>query len=166
MKRFIGYGLAIGVLGFLISCGGSLTPEQREKARKAIEEGKIKRITPAELTEAALRTGKKIAKQVNEADPFLNNTKFIDSLSEINEVLIYALRPDMDGLSKEEAAIAEAYQAQGDIAGVGENVQRLEGDSMLYTFPVGNERPDGSRPFSHAIAIKMSVKQIVLSIEQ
>jgi hypothetical protein len=43
---------------------------------------------------------------------------------------------------------------------------KLAGDSLLFTYPVGNERPDGSRPFSHAIAIKMSVKQIVLSIEE
>lgn len=150
----------------LISCGASLTPEQREKARRAIEEGQIKRVTPVQITEAALEAGKKISVEINRRDPFLTNKKFIDSVSAANGIVIYALRVDLTGLSKEEASIAEAYQSQGDISGGGENVQRLAGDSLLYTMPIGNERPDGSRPFSHAIAIKMSVKQIVRSIKE
>lgn len=151
---------------FFASCGGSLTPEQKEKARKAIEEGKIRRVTPAELTEAALRFGNGIARLISETDPLLNNKTFIDSISRTNNVVIYALRPDMNGISKEETAIAEAYLAEGDISGLPENIQQLPNDTVLYTMPVGNERPDGSKPFSHAIAIKMSVKQIVLSIEE
>jgi hypothetical protein len=150
----------------LLSCGGSLTPEQREKARKAIEEGQIKRITPAQLTEAALNAGKKIAKEINGKDPFMNNVDFIDSVALANHVIIYALRPGMNNVSDAESAIAEAYQSQGDLTNPMENVQKLSGDSLLYTFPVGNERPDGSRPFSHAIAVKMAVKQIVLSMEK
>lgn len=150
----------------LISCGASLTPEQREKARRAIEEGQIKRITPAQLTETALAAGKEISTEINKRDPFLTDVKFVDSVSVANSVVIYALRPGMTGLSAEEASIAEAYQSQGDISGGGENVQRLSGDSLLYTMPIGNERPDGSRPFSHAIAIKMSVKQVVQTIKE
>ena len=166
MNYVIKFSFWVVSMGFLISCGGSLTPEQRAKAKKAIEEGQIKRISPVELTETTTLIGNTIAKQINEVDPFLNNTAFIDSLSSAYQVKIFALRPGMDGLSKEEQSIAEAYQSQGDIAGVKENVQQLPGDSMLYTYPVGNERPDGSRPFSHAIAIKMSIKKIVLSIEK
>ena len=158
------YGV-LGVAVFLFSCGGSLTPEQREKVKKAIEEGQIKRIPPAQLTEAAISFGKNIAVQVNANDPFLNDSSFIDSLSRANGVLIYLLKPGLAGLSEEEISIAEAYQAQGDIAGVGENIQRLKDDSLLFTFPIGNERPDGSRPFSHALAIKMAVKQIVLAVK-
>lgn len=164
-KDWIKYFIVV-LTTFFISCGGSLTPEQREKARKAIEEGQIKRITAAQLTEAALQFGNSIAKSINETDPFLSNDAFIDSISRVNKVVIYSLRPDVIGLSKEETAIAEAYLAEGDISGVAENIQQLANDSLLYTMPVGNERPDGSKPFSHAIAIKMSVKQIVLSIEE
>ena len=157
--------ILIGFCVIFFSCGGSLTPEQREKARKAIEEGQIKRITPIELTEAAMVIGKKIAAQVRNTDPFLNDNNFIDSLSKSNQVVIYALKPGMTGLSSIESSIADAYQVEGDIAGAADNVQKLEGDSLLYTSPVGNERPDGSRPFSHAIAIKMAVKSVVLSIK-
>ena len=150
----------------LLSCGGTLTPEQREKARKAIEEGKIKRITPAQLTEVALETGKRITKEISGKDPFLSNSVFIDSIASANEVIIYSLRPEMPGLSKEETSVAEAYQSQGDVSGVGDNVQKLSGDTLLYTLPIGNERPDGSRPFSHAIAVKMAVKKLISSIPE
>lgn len=156
--------LIVGVIFF--SCGGSLTPEQREKARKAIEEGKVKRITPAELTEAALKRGKRIVDDIGGKDSFFNDAALIDSVALQNEVVIYVLRPGMEGISKVESDIAEAYQSQGDVAGVGDNVQKLSGDSLLYTMPVGNERPDGSRPFSHAIAVKMAVRQLVLLIEK
>src|SRR5690349_17323130 len=137
------------VAASFFSCGGSLTPEQREKARKAIEEGQIKRITPAELTELALMKGKRIVEDIGGRDSFFNNTALIDSVALKNEVVIYALKPGMAGLSKPEADIAEAYQSQGDVAGVGDNVQKLLGDTLLYTQPIGSERPDGSRPFSH-----------------
>ena len=152
-------------LFILFSCGGTLTPEQREKARKAVEEGQIKKISPAQLTEAALNAGKKIAQEINGKDPFMNNVAFIDSLAAANQMVIYALRPGMIGVSEIERRLAEAYQSQGEISSQDENIQKMEGDSLLYTFPIGTERPDGSRPFSHAIAVKMGVKQLVLSIE-
>lgn len=145
-------------------CTGSLTPEQREKARKAIEEGQIKRITPAKLTELALKEGKRIALAVNGKDPFFNNVVFIDSMAKANEVKLFALKADTKNLSAEELQVAQAYAEQGDVSGLLDNVQQT-GDSLLYTIPVGNERPDGSKPFSHAIAVKMAVKKLVLSVE-
>lgn len=154
------------VLGILLSCGGSLTPEQREKAKRAIEEGKIKRIAPAQLMEEALRKGKQVIKDLGGKDSFFNDVKKMDSVAKENEVTIYLLRPGMEGLSKEELSIAEAYQAQGDVADVDDNVQRIPGDSLLYTQPIGIERPDGSQPFSHAIAVKMSVRKLVLGIKE
>ena len=149
-----------------MACTGSLTPEQREKARKAIEEGRIKRITPAQLTEEALKNGKRIVEAIGGKDSFFNNATFIDSVAISNEVKIYVLKPGLNNLSKEEASIAEAYQAQGDIADVGDNVQKLSSDSLLYTMPVGNKSPDGSKPFSHAIAVKMAVKKLVMRIKE
>ena len=152
--------MAVAVFG----CTGSLTPEQREKARKAIEEGQIKRITPAELTELALKEGKRIALAVNGKDPFFNNSAFIDSVAQANAVKLYLLKPDTKNLSAEELQVAQAYVEQGDVSGLADNIQKT-GDSLLYTLPVGNERPDGSKPFSHAIAVKMAVRKLVLSVE-
>lgn len=154
------------IILLLVGCTGSLTPEQREKARKAIEEGQIKRVTPAEITEKALQLGKQIALQVNGKDPFFNNTAFIDSLASAHEVRVFALRPNDSKLSATEKQIAEAYVTQGDVSDLSDNVQKLPGDSLLYTQPVGNERPDGSKPFSHAIAIKMAVKDVVMAIDK
>jgi hypothetical protein len=149
-----------------VACTGSLTPEQREKARKAIEEGQIKRVTPAQLMEAALKKGKQVVEDIGRKDPFFQNAVLFDSVALENEVIIYTLRPETKGISETERAVAEAYQAQGDVTGISDNVQKLAGDTLLYTLPIGNERPDGTKPFSHAIAVKMAVKKVVLSITE
>jgi hypothetical protein len=148
------------------ACTGSLTPEQREKARKAIEEGQIKRVTPAQLMEAALKKGKQIVEDIGRKDPFFQNAVLLDSIAIKNEVVIYTLTPETKDISETERAVAEAYQAQGDVTGVSDNIQKLAGDTLLYTLPIGNERPDGTKPFSHAIAVKMAVKKVVLSIQE
>jgi hypothetical protein len=147
-------------------CTGSLTPEQREKARKAIEEGQIKRVTPAQLMEAALKKGKQIVEDIGRKDPFFQNVSLLDSIALENEVVIYTLTPETKGISETEQAVAEAYREQGDVTGVSDNVQKLAGDTLLYTLPIGSERPDGTKPFSHAIAVKMAVKKVVLSIQE
>lgn len=157
--------LIILLMVFNLGCTGSLTPEQREKARKAIEEGQIKRITPADLTELALKEGKRIALAVNGKDPFFNNVTFIDSVAKANEVKLFVLKPDTKNLSVEELQVAQAYVEQGDVSGLPDNIQKI-GDSLLYTIPVGYERPDGSKPFSHAIAVKMAAKKLVLSVKE
>lgn len=155
------------ILILLISaCTGSLTPEQREKARKAIEEGQIKRITPAQIMEAALKKGKQVVEDISRKDPFFQNVVLLDSVARENDVIIYKLTPETKGISENEKAVAEAYQSQGDVSGVSDNVQKLAGDTLLYTLPIGNERPDGTKPFSHAIAVKMAVKKLILSIKE
>jgi hypothetical protein len=149
-----------------LGCTGSLTPEQREKAKKAIEEGQIKRVTPAQLMEAALKKGKQVVEDIGRKDPFFQNAALLDSVALENEVIIYTLTPETQGISETERAVAEAYQSQGDVTGVADNIQKLAGDTLLYTLPIGNERPDGTKPFSHAIAVKMAVKKVVLSIQE
>jgi hypothetical protein len=158
--------LIVLVVGFSLSCTGSLTPEQREKARKAIEEGQIKRVTPAQLMEAALKKGKQVVEDIGRKDPFFQNVTLFDSVARMNDVIVYKLTPETKGISENEKAVAEAYQSQGDVTGVSENIQKLGVDTLLYTLPVGNERPDGTKPFSHAIAVKMAVKKVVLSIQE
>jgi hypothetical protein len=158
--------LIVLVVGLSLGCTGSLTPEQREKARKAIEEGQIKRVTPAQLMEAALKKGKQIVEDIGRKDPFFQNVSLLDSIALENEVVIYTLTPETKGISETEQAVAEAYQEQGDVTGVSDNVQKLAGDTLLYTLPIGSERPDGTKPFSHAIAVKMAVKKVVLSIQE
>jgi hypothetical protein len=153
----------IVLVGF--GCTGSLTPEQREKARKAIEEGQIKRVTPAQLMEAALKKGKQVVEDIGRKDPFFQNATLFDSIARENDVIIYKLTPETRGITEAELAVAEAYREQGDVTGVADNIQKISGDSLLYTMPVGNERPDGTKPFSHAVAVKMAVKKVVMEIK-
>jgi hypothetical protein len=116
--------------------------------------------------EAAMKKGKQVVEDIGRKDPFFQNAVLFDSIARMNDVIIYKLTPETNGISENEKAVAEAYQSQGDVTGVADNIQKLAGDTLLYTLPIGNERPDGTKPFSHAIAVKMAVKNVVLSIQE
>ena len=61
-----------------------------------------------------------------------------------------------------ERLVMEAY-AEG--SGSSDNIQKMGLDSLLYTKPILREHPDGSTEFLKAIGIRMTRKQVVLSIK-
>jgi len=46
-----------------------------------------------------------------------------------------------------------------------DNIQKIGPDSLLYTKPIMREHPDGSTEFMKALGIRMTRKQIVLTIK-
>jgi hypothetical protein len=62
-----------------------------------------------------------------------------------------------------EKQLLEAYASQAHDA---DNVQKMGPDSLLYTKPLMRERPDGSTEFIKAIGIRMTRKEIILSIKE
>ena len=145
------------VLMILTSCGGKLTDEQRKKLKEGMENQKIRKISEARITDAAFVMGRSIVRQLGEVSGA--------SLEKIAAVKIRQLRDDDKTLSGIEKQITEAYAAGASSGEVGDNVQRLGQDSLLYTKPVLTERPDGSHEFNYAIGIRMSRKQVVSSIK-
>jgi hypothetical protein len=94
----------------------------------------------------------------------LSNPSKIDSIARTRQVRIYSLIPDDATLREIEKQLVDAYLAGSDVGEVGDNLQKVGEDSLLFTKPVFKNRPDGSQQFSHAIGIKMAKKTIVLSI--
>lgn len=120
----------------------------------------IKKVTEAEVTEAAIRYGQQIAAVVGKGDKTLSNQPFLDSLSRVYQVEIVALQESNPKLRAVEKQILEAYTSgQGS-----DNIQKMGLDSLLYTKPITREHPDGSTEFIKAIGIRMTRKQIVLTI--
>lgn len=148
------------------ACGGSLSSEQRKKIRANMEAKSIKKISEAELTEAALGYGRSLTEIIEGKDKSLNHRKFLDSLEKIYGVQILAMRPTDSLLRGVEKKIIEAYTAGGDLSGIGDNLQNLGTDSLLYTKPLLRERPDGSLEFEKALAIRIPKKQVILSIKE
>jgi len=158
MRRFI------AMLLFATACGGTLSDEQRKKIRENMDAGEIRKVTDAELTEAAFNYGRTISAILERRSPSLDNVKLIDSLEQALNVKILLLQPSDTMLLEVEQQIIEAYTSGSGVVQLADNIQRLSGDTLLYTKPVVRELPDGSSEFEHALGIHMPVRSIVLSI--
>jgi hypothetical protein len=158
--------LIVLFLFLLCACGGSLSSEQRKKMRESMEAKSIKKISDAELTQAALDYGRSIAGIIESKDKSLNNRKFLDSLEQSFGVEILSMQPTNAELRGIEKKIIEAYTSGTDLSGVGDDLEKMGADSLLYSKPIMLERPDGSLEFEKALAIRMPKKQVILSIKQ
>lgn len=146
------------------ACGGSLTEEQRKKAKADIERNQIKKISDAQITDAAFSYGRSIATLMHGKEDQVNS-KFSDSLKERYRVKIVTLRLNDIHLSEKEKLILEAYAATTNHADFTDNIQTLSTDSILYTKPVLKENSNGSFLLDYALGIRMPKKEIVLSIK-
>jgi hypothetical protein len=148
-----------------ISCGGSLTDEQRKKAREEREASQIRKVTDAELTEASFEYGRQLIAAIESKDKSFTNQTLIDSLESAYHVRIAPLVPGDSLLLEIESQIIEAYTTGAGQVQLNDDVQKLGADSLLYTKPVMRELPDGQVEFVRAIGIHMPKKYVVLSIK-
>ena len=131
-----------------------------------MEAKSMKKISEVELTEASLTYGRSLVKIIEERDKNLTNRKFLDSLEKSFGVQILFMQPTDSLLRGIERRIIEAYTSGGNLSGVGDNLQKMGADSLLYTKPLMTERPDGSVEFNKALAIRIPKKQVILSIRE
>jgi hypothetical protein len=157
----------ISILCFIIlaGCGGTLTEEQRKQMRENMEAGEIRKVTDAELTDAAFAFGRKISGLVQTPGSNAVDAVMIDSLEQEFGVKILLLEPADSMLAAVEQQIIEAYTSGSGIVELTDNVQNMHNDTLLYTKPVLRELPDGTTEFTRALGIRMPVKSVVLSIE-
>ena len=146
------------------ACGGSLTDEQRKKAKADIERNQIMKITDAQITDAAFSYGRSIAKIITDHGEQINST-LSDSLAHSFHVKIVSLRPQDIHLSETEKLIIDAYAAISNPADFADNIQKIDPDSILYTKPILKENSDKSSAFDYALGIRMPKKEIVLTIK-
>jgi len=152
------------LLCVLFSCGGSLTEEQRKKAKADIERNQIKKISDAQITDAAFSYGRSIAKLLADKGEGVN-AKFIDSVSRSFHVKIVSLRESDTQLSETEKLILEAYSAVSNRTDFTDNIQKIGQDSILYTQPILKENSDKSFSFDYALGVQIPKKEIVLTIK-
>ncbi len=151
------------IVAVLVSCTGSLSDSQKKRIKESMEQGQIKKVSEAQVTEAAFAYGRKVADIVNKSDKNLASMTLLDSLSQAYEVEILSLQPDNQNMRSVERQLLEAYMSGG--ASV-DNIQKMGTDSLLYTMPIVGEKPDGSTEFLKALGIRMTRKQVVLSIKK
>lgn len=150
----------------VMACGGKLTKEERAKLHEGMASQEIRRVTDAELQEAALKYGSDVMRDIEKTDKYLLKTRELDSLASARGVKISSLTPDNATMKKIEQDLIDAY-ITGAAAGTAvDNLQALGEDSLLFTRPVFKMHPDGSQEFSHAIGIRMAKRTVVLSMPQ
>lgn len=147
----------------LISCGGSLSSEQRKKIRTNMEAGSIKKISEAEITEAALTYAHNITNVVEGHDE--PDQKFLDSLDKAYDVEILFMTPTDSKLRNIEKQVIEAYASTTGSDAPGENLQKMGNDSLLYTKPVFEKNQKGSMEFRKALALRIHKKAVILSVK-
>lgn len=157
--------IAFALFLLLAACGGSLSDEQRKKIRENMAAGEIRKVTDAELTEAAFAFGRQIASTVEKSDRTLTNKTFVDSLQNAKNVEIVLLQPGDSMLADVERQIIEAYTSGSGVVQLNDNIQNLHNDTLLYTKPILRELPDGTTEFTRALGIRMPVKSVILSIK-
>jgi hypothetical protein len=157
MKYFI-----VSIAFTIFACTGSLSDQQRKRIKESMEQGEIKKVSEAQVTDAAFNYGRQVASILEKRDSFLTDTGLQDSLSEAFQIEIISLQPDNQNLRNVERQIMEAY-IEG--SGPNDNIQKMGTDSILYTKPFLLENKDGSTKFLKALGIRMTRKQIVLSIK-
>jgi hypothetical protein len=149
----------------MVGCNGKLTDEQKRKIKEEREEGQIKKITEAEITESAFAYGRTIAERIEQRDKTLSNNSLIDSLEVSYSVEIVEMKTTDSTLRAIEQKIIEAYVSGGDATALSDNIQKTSGDSILYTKPLMAQQADGSVIFTKALGIRMSKKQVIRTIK-
>ncbi len=148
----------------LMGCGGTLSEEQRKKLKEGMELNTLKKVSDAQLTEAAFDMGRALAAVIEKSS--ISDKRQMDSLQEAYKIRILPLQPGDSMLLEIERQIVEAYTAGSTQVTLNDNIQSLGSDSLLYTKPVMKQLSNGAVEFSYALGIHLSRKQVVLSIKE
>lgn len=159
MRKF---GLVLMIVGIL-SCGGTLTEEQRKKMHEAAEQQAIVKISDAEIIDAAFAKGRSV---LGDLSP-----KTADSLAKTQNIDIHWLAVGSKTNSAMEQQLLDAYldaYINSAISGapMRDNVQKIGQDSVLYTSVVVLTRPDSTIEVKGTWNIWMSKKQLILGMKK
>lgn len=148
----------------MVSCGGSLSDEQKKQLKEGMEANQIKKISEAEIMDAAFRLGRKISDEVKHTD-MENQSQATRRLESEYHVKIYPLQQGDSLLLQIEQQLIEAYTSADPNLELSDNVQKIGADSLLYTVPVMEKTEGGAMQFKYALGIRMPQKEVILSID-
>ncbi|MCB0486910.1 MAG: hypothetical protein KDC99_00440 [Cyclobacteriaceae bacterium] len=147
----------------LVGCGGSLSNEQKKQLKEGMEANQIKKISEAEIMDAAFKLGRKISEEVTHAGPE-NLSEATRRLEAEHHVKIYPLQQGDSLLLQIEQQLIEAYTSADPNLELTDNVQKIGTDSLLYTVPVMEKVEGEAMQFKYALGVRMPQKEVILSI--
>jgi hypothetical protein len=151
----------------LSACGGSLSDEQKKKIREEMELSKIRKVSEADIMEAAFARGRLT---VETLERLKGDSLRIDSVLKAEQGKIRWIVPGQSSIHETEQQLIDAYLS-AETGGQQDNVQKIrnaqgESDSLLYSKPVITRLPDGTDRLEGVWNIWLSKKQIILSMDE
>lgn len=161
------YLVIVAVL-LLTACGGSLSDEQRKKMKEQMALHEIKKVSEAEITEAAFARGRALMIKI---ESFKGDSSRIDSLIKKENGRIKWLEPSNASTARAlEQQLIDAYIA-AESGSLQDNVQPVKNsqgasDSILYTKPVVVKLEDGTEKLEGVWNIWLSKKELILAMDK
>jgi hypothetical protein len=154
----------------LLSCGGSLSDEQRKKLHEGMAQQKIVKLTDSEILTASLDHGRSVYAA-------LETVKFdsvkVDSIERAYHVRIDLIRPGSPNAMEIENQLIEAYVVGAETGSTQDNIQKLrssatkeEYDSVLYSRPILKPMADGAFNVEGVWSIYLSKKEVILALSK
>lgn len=143
------------------SCGGSLSSDERKQLQEESRKLEIKRVTEAEIAEAALAKGRSVT---DIARGFRDDRARLDSLGHAKGAKIRWQVPGTSNALAVEQEIIEAY-VMNPTADLPDNVQELGTDSVLYSRPEVSILPDSSVSIEGVWSVRLAKKELILEME-
>lgn len=163
MKRFTFF-----ILTAALGCTGSLTEEQRNKVKEDMANHAIRKVTDAEITEAAFAKGRQLVAEIEKSKSDSIKTDSIISASK-NRIR-WVVPGSKDGLAVEQQLI-DAYISSGG-SELTDNIQKIrtpdgtQTDSILYSKPVVVKRSDGTDELKGVWNIWLSRKELIMAMDK
>jgi hypothetical protein len=154
-------------LFIVIGCTGSLTEEQRKAVKEDMESHAIKKVSDAEITEAAYAKGRELFALLEKNK---EDSTFIDSVVRANNGKIRWTVPGAANALAVEQQLIEAYisSSSGEMQ---DNIQKIrasdgtQSDSILYSMPVVLKQTDGTEVLSGVWNIWLSRKELIRAMK-
>jgi hypothetical protein len=166
--HFMRYILFVPI-ALLMSCGGSLSDEQRKKIKEGMESQKIVKISDAEIMSEALKKGQVIFSGLRENLP----PNELDSIQRVNKASIHFIKPGENNARAIEQELIDAYVESIALGQAEENLQKLwtdetrtDYDSLLYSRPHLVAHADGSEELRGIWNIYIARKDIILQFSR
>jgi hypothetical protein len=162
--------LVIFAVSGLLSCGGSLSDEQRKKLHEGMAQQKIVKLTDSEILTASLDHGRSIFTALEKVK--FDSAK-VDSIEQAYDVKIGLIRPGSPNAMEIENQLIEAYVVGAETGSTQDNIQKIRlsatndnYDSLLYSRPILKPMPDGAFNVEGVWSIYLSKKNVILELSQ
>jgi hypothetical protein len=151
----------------LMSCGGSLSDEQRKRLHDGMEEQKIVKISDSEIVSAAMEQGRAFYSAIEKVS--FDKTK-IDSVARLYKVKAVQLDINSSNTNAKEMEkqLLDAYISAAATGSMPDNIQKIhkgndtEYDSLIYSKPVVVIK-DGVENVTGLWNIYLSKKQVIIT---